>query len=266
MSLTWKNPLLFVPAFTMCIVTGCGESFTALPADGQVPIGKNQGILEKLTDVAVLVRPQSIPWDDGHRFTAFNVEITNSRPKPLAIGPGRFSLVDEEGIARRAIDPTVLERAFQSAVSDASEGVPEYLRHAVAAGYGHYPHHGRASYYWYQGHRRHYIGPYYRYFGPYYGAPWYFGWGPYYYDYYDDMYEQQLTRERIAQFLAELLRKKELEPDEATRGNVLFAYHPEKGETITVRLELEPPGRAESRPTQKPPEEVRFEFRFLRTR
>ena len=260
MIIMWKNLLLLVPAFTMCIVTGCGESFTTLPADGQVPFGKNQGILEKRTDVAVLVRSQSIPWDDGHRFTAFNVEITNSRTEPLAIGPDHFALVDEEGIARRAIDPTVLERAFESAVSDAREDVPEYLRHAVAAGYGHDPPHGRASYHWYHGHRRHY------YFGPYYGTPWYFGWGPYYDDYYDSLYEQQLTRERIAQFLAELLRKRELEPNEATSGNVLFGYHPEKGETVTVRLELDPPGRAESKPTQKPPEEVRFEFRFLRSR
>ncbi|UCG33235.1 MAG: hypothetical protein JSU68_01120 [Phycisphaerales bacterium] len=253
----WKNPLLLVPAFTMCIATGCGRSFTALPADGQVPVGDDQGILEKRTGVAVLVRVQSIPWDHGSRFTAFNVEITNSRAESLAIGPGRLALVDEEGIARRAVDPAVLEQAFESAVSDAAEGVPAHLRHAVVSGYRHRPRCGRASYYRYRSYHR----PYYC--EPYYGTYWYFGWGPYYYyDYYDGLYEQQLSRERIAQFLTELLRQRELEPNEATGGHVLFGYYPQKDEEVTIRLEVDPPGREQGAHAPEPTQFVRFEFRF----
>jgi hypothetical protein len=254
----WKNALLLVPAFTMCAVTGCGQPFTALPVDSQVPIGEDEGILEKRMGVAVLVRAQSIPWDHGGRFTAFNVEITNSRAESLAIGPGRLALVDEEGIARRAVDPAVLERAFEGVVSDTAEGVPAHLRHALAFGYGRVPRCGRTSYHRHRSYRRHY------YCEPYYGTSWYFGWGPYYYDYYDGLYQQQLARERIAQFLTELLRPRELEPDEATSGHVLFGYYPQKDETVTVRLEIEVLGEAASETTFRPADTLEFGFRFSR--
>ena len=257
--------LWLVTAFTIGLLAGCGRSLRALPDENQIPIGDDRGILEKRGQVAVLVRPQSVPWEHDQRLTAFSAEITNFRAEPLAVSFSRFILVDQDQSERRALDPVELERAFDAAVAQAAEGVPRRLRGALAWGVKHrrYYRHYRPRHY-----RRYYYHTY-----PYYGR-WYFRYEPfpyYRYWYYDSGYDEQLAQERIAQFLAELWRERELAPSEVMTGHVVFAYRAHKDATITLRLELDPPGRDEPAGTSASPEEsatpadqpLRFEFRFV---
>jgi hypothetical protein len=256
--------LWLVTAFTIGLLAGCGRSLRALPDQNQIPIGDDRGILEKRGQVAVLVRPRSVPWEHDRRLTAFSAEITNFRAEPLAVSSDRFILVDEEQNERRALDPVELERAFDAAVADTTEGVPRRLRGALAWGVKHRRHYRYCR-------PRHYRRYYYHTY-PYYGR-WYFRCEPYpYYRYwyYDSGYDEQLAQERIAQFLAELWRERELAPNEVMTGHVVFAYRAHKDATVTLRLELDPPGHAEPAGTSALPEEsavpadspLRFEFRF----
>ena len=247
-----RSVLWLVTVPTIGLLLGCGRSFRALPEENQIPIGDDRGILEKRGGVAVLVRPRPVPWEHDRRLTAFSVEITNFRTEPLTISPSQFILLDEDQNERRALDPLGLERAFARAVAEAREGVPARLRGAVAWGVKRKHRYYRPRYY-----RRHY------YCHPYYGR-WYFSWGPYPYWYHDYGHDEQLARERIGQFLAELWRERELAPNEVMAGHVVFACYPRKDETVVLRLALAPPGEGKEEAGPSAAEPLRFEFRFAR--
>jgi hypothetical protein len=250
---------LSLACLTISLVSGCGRPLRALPSENQISIDDDRGILEKRSGVAVYVRPSAVPWDDDDRLAAFSVELTNDRDAPLAVSHEQFLLVGEDDSVRRAVDPSDLERPFSKVVAETADQAAANPGGEVTVMMVNYRPYCRPRY------RRHYYRRrYYR--SPYYGY-WYYGWGPfpYRYYYYDNDYEQQLSRERISQFLSELWRERELAPKEVMAGYVVFAYHPAKKETVTLRLDLDAAAAGEPQPgAAAAAEPLRFEFQFMR--